>query len=69
MQPSTQLKTVSQTDTDRKQMSKILYMNMVSTLKYIADCTQPNILFATNQLAKYLNDSSMEYYLALKHCY
>ena len=48
MQPGTQLKTVSQTDTDRKQMSEILYMNMVSVLRYIADCTQPDISFATN---------------------
>ena len=69
MQPGTQLKTVSQNDTDRKQMSEILYMNMVSVLKYITDCTQPDISFATNQLAKYLNDPGMEHYLALKHCY
>ncbi|EJC97318.1 uncharacterized protein FOMMEDRAFT_100104, partial [Fomitiporia mediterranea MF3/22] len=50
-------------------MSDIPYMNMVGTLRYIADCTQPDIAFATNQLAKYLNDPGMEHYLALKHCY
>ncbi|EJC97328.1 uncharacterized protein FOMMEDRAFT_100059, partial [Fomitiporia mediterranea MF3/22] len=69
MQPSTQLKTVLQTDNNRKQMSNILYMNMVSTLRYITDCMWPDIAFATNQLAKYLNDPGMEHYLALKHCY
>ena len=50
-------------------MSEILYINIVSVLRYITDCTQPDILFVTNQLAKYLNDPSIEYYLALKHCY
>ena len=69
IQLGTQLKTVSQTDTDRKQMSEILYINMVSVLRYIVDCTWPDISFATNQLAKYLNDPSIEHYLALKHCY
>ena len=69
MQLGTQLKMVSQTDTDRKQMSEIPYMNMVGVLRYIVDCTQLNISFATNQLAKYLNDPGMEHYLALKHCY
>ncbi|EJC97327.1 uncharacterized protein FOMMEDRAFT_100062, partial [Fomitiporia mediterranea MF3/22] len=69
IQPGTQLKTVLQTDNDRKQMSDIPYMNMVGTLRYIADCTQSDIAFATNQLAKYLNDPGMEHYLALKHCY
>ena len=38
-------------------------------LKYIVDCTQPDISFVTNQLAKYLNNPDMEHYLVLKHCY
>ena len=48
-------------------MSKILYMNMVGSLQYIVDCTQPDIVFITSQLAKHLKSSSMLHYNALVH--
>ena len=46
-------------------MSKILYMNMVGSLQYIVDCTQPDIVFITSQLAKHLKSLSMLHYNAL----
>ena len=49
-------------------MSRILYMNMVRSLQYIADCTQPNIAFITSQLAKYLKCPSMLHYNTVVHC-
>ena len=49
-------------------MSKIPYMNMVESLQYIVDCTQPDIVFITSQLAKHLKSLSMLHYNALVHC-
>ena len=49
-------------------MSKILYMNMVGSLQYIADCTQPDIVFITSQLVKHLKSLSMLHYNALVYC-
>ena len=43
-------------------------MNMVGSLQYITDCTQPDIVFITSQLAKHLKSSSMLHYNALVHC-
>ena len=49
-------------------MSKILYINMVGSLQYIVDCTQPDIVFITSQLTNHLKSLSMLYYNALVHC-
>ena len=53
---------------ERAFMSKIPYMNMVGSLQYIADCTQPDIVFITSQLAKHLKSPSMLHYNALVYC-
>ena len=49
-------------------MSKILYMNMVRSLQYIVNCTQPNIVFIISQLVKHLKSLSMLHYNALVYC-
>ena len=68
IQPNTQLVTDNNLLEDKRAfMSKILYMNMVGSLQYIADCTQPDIVFITSQLAKHLKSSSMLHYNALVH--
>ena len=66
MQPNTQLVTDNNLPEDEHTfMSKILYINMVRSLQYIVDCTQPDIVFITSQLAKHLKSSSMLHYNAL----
>ena len=69
MQPNTQLVTDDNLPEDERAfMSKIPYMNMVGSLRYIADCTRPDIAFITSQLAKHLKSPSMLHYNALVHC-
>ena len=69
MQPNTQLVTDNNLPEDECTfMSKILYMNMVRSLQYIVNCTQPDIVFITSQLAKHLKSLSMLHYNALVHC-
>ena len=69
MQPNTQLVMDANLLGDEHAfMSKILYMNMVRSLQYIVDCTQPDIVFITSQLAKHLKSPSMLHYNALVHC-
>ena len=69
MQPNTQLVTDNNLSKDECAfMSKILYMNMVGSLWYIVDCTQPDIVFITSQLTKHLKSPSMLHYNALVHC-
>ena len=49
-------------DKDEKFMKTILYMNMISSLQYVADCTRLDITYTTGQLAKYLNNSYIKHY-------
>ena len=66
IQPNTQLITDNNLPKDKHTfMSKILYMNMVRSLQYIVDCTQPDIVFITSQLVKHLKSLSMLHYNAL----
>jgi hypothetical protein len=45
------------------------YMSLVGSLRYVADCTRPDISYCTSQLARYLNDPGEGHYAAAKHCY
>jgi hypothetical protein len=45
------------------------YISLVGGLRYVADCTRPDISYCTGRLARYLNDPSEEHYAAAKHCY
>ena len=45
------------------------FMSLVGGLRYVADCTRPDIAYCTGQLARYLNDPSEEHYAAAKQCY
>ena len=68
MQPGTYLQlTKHLLDKDKKFIKTILYMNMVGSLQYVADCTRPDIMYTTGQLAKYLNNLDIEHYQVVKH--
>lgn len=45
------------------------YMSLVGGLRYVADCTQPDIAYCTGQLARYLSDPSVEHFAAAEQCY
>ena len=46
-----------------------LYMSLVGGLRYVADCTRPDVAYCTGQLAHYLADPGKEHYAAAKQCY
>ena len=46
-----------------------LYMSLVGGLRYVADCTRPDVAYCTGQLARYLADPGKEHYAAAKQCY
>ena len=50
-------------------MKDIPYMSMVGALRYAADCTHPDIAFATSQLARHLQSPGSEHLHAVKHCF
>lgn len=45
------------------------FMSLVGGLRYVADCTRPDVAYCTGQLARFLNDPGEEHYAAAKHCY
>ena len=68
MQPGTYLQlTKHLLDKDKKFMKTILYINIVGSLQYVADCTRLDIVYTTGQLAKYLNNPDIEHYQVVKH--
>ena len=59
----------SQSEQDKEFMKTIPYMSLVGSLRYVADCTRPDIAYCTGQLARYLHEPSITHYWAAKHCY
>ena len=45
------------------------YMNLVGSLRYAIDCTQPDICYTTGQLVRYLQKPNITHHLAAKHCF
>ena len=45
------------------------YMSLVGGLRYVADCTRPDVAYCTGQLARYLSDPAKEHFAAAKQCY
>ena len=70
MQPGLILKqTTMMSEEDKIYMSDIPYMNMVSALWYAANCTYPDISFATRMFACFLMNPGIEHYNAVKYCF
>ena len=45
------------------------YMNMIGAIRYIADCTRPDISFTASLLARYLTKPNQKHYNAIKYMY
>ena len=45
------------------------YMNMIGAIRYIADCTRPDISFTASLLARYLTKPNQKHYDAVKYVY
>ena len=70
MSPGLQLKSTTELAEEEKTIMKdVPYMSMVGALRYAADCTRPDIAFATSQLARHLQSPGPEHLHAVKHCF
>lgn len=50
---------------------EVPYLSAIGALMYLANCTRPDIVFATNLLARYSSAPTWRYWNAIKHifCY
>ena len=46
---------------------EVPYLSAISTLKYLANCIRPNIVFFVNLLARYNSDPTRRHWNSIKH--
>ena len=55
------------TDEDRLRMARVPYREAVGCLNYIAQSTQPDIVYTVNTLSRFNNDPGEKHWQAVKH--
>ena len=58
-----------QNNEEKEPMKGVPYMNMVGALRYVANCTGPDIAFTTSMLARFLANPGIKHTDAVQHCF